>query len=88
MKVIKKSELIIERERTVTLKSDSVASGKFCGECAGGVRFVTIDEAAILYGTTSRHIFQLIENDDVHSDETDEGLLLVCPTSLVSSINF
>jgi len=43
---------------------------------------LSIDDAAILARVSSRTIFQWAESGVVHSTETPEGLLLICPISL------
>ncbi len=43
---------------------------------------LSIDDAAILARVNSRTIFGWAESGVVHSTETPEGLLLICPNSL------
>jgi DNA-binding transcriptional MerR regulator len=43
---------------------------------------LSIDDAAILAGVSSRTIFRWAEAGIVHSTETPEGLLLICLNSL------
>jgi hypothetical protein len=43
---------------------------------------LSIDDAAIFAGVNSRTIFHWAESGVVHSTETAEGLLLICPNSL------
>jgi hypothetical protein len=43
---------------------------------------LSIDDAAILARVNSRTIFRWAEARAVHSTETPEGLLLICPNSL------
>jgi len=42
---------------------------------------LTVDDAAILFHVASRTIFHWAESRVVHSSETPEGLLLICPYS-------
>jgi hypothetical protein len=42
---------------------------------------LSIDDAAIFAGVNSRTIFHWAESGVVHSSETPEGLLLICPYS-------
>lgn len=89
MKITRKSELIIERSVTIRFGGAAAEqrSERFCRECASDEQFVTVDEAAILRGTTSRRIFYSIEAEQIHSLETVDGLLVVCLASLASVIN-
>ena len=85
MKITSKREIYIERERSITIRFANGQSLRFCRSCQTDSRFVTVDEAAIMRRTTSREIFRRVETDQIHSAETNEGLLLVCLTSLLQS---
>ena len=82
MKVSVKKELIIERERTVTIKFENASGEKYCTVCRERQLFITVNEAALFRQTTARHIFQMVEANLIHLDETDHGLLLICLASL------
>jgi len=43
---------------------------------------LSIDDAAILARVNSRTIFQWAESGALHSSETPEGLLVICPNSI------
>jgi hypothetical protein len=43
---------------------------------------LTTDQSAIVAQVTSRTIFHWVESGKVHTTETPEGLLLICPNSL------
>jgi len=43
---------------------------------------LSIDDAAIMARVSSRTIFHWVESGVVHSIETPEGLLVICPHSL------
>jgi hypothetical protein len=43
---------------------------------------MTTDHAAIAAHVTSRTIFRWAESGRVHSTETPDGLLVICPNSL------
>lgn len=43
---------------------------------------LNVDDAAIFARVNSRTIFHWAESGAVHSSETPEGLLLICPHSL------
>lgn len=87
MKIKRKREIVIERQRSVTFQIKKNASERFCERCGANSRFLTIDEATLLAQTNSGRIFRLIENETLHSIETPEGWLLVCPVSLAAIKN-
>lgn len=82
MKIKRKREVTVERERNITIRFGGDATEKFCEYCAAPSMFITTDEAAISCGTTSLTIFRLVETKEIHSLETTEGLLLICFASL------
>lgn len=55
----------------------------FCPECSEQVALVTLDEAVNLSGASSRTIHQQIEENGVHFIETADGLVLICPASIL-----
>lgn len=87
MKIKRKREFYVERERRVTIRFGNTATEQFCAVCNGESRFVTIDEAAIICGTNRLSIFRLIESLKLHSAETPAGRLLVCLASLTTFKN-
>lgn len=88
MKITTRREINIERERSITIRFIKPQSLRFCPACQTDAPFVSVDEAAIARQTTSRHIFHLVEAGEIHSFESNEGLLLVCLASLASSAIF
>ena len=80
----RRTEITIETERIVVM-SRSVkkeVGRQQCDCCAEHVDMITTDHAAIVARVTSRTIFKWAESGMVHSAETAEGLLLICPNSL------
>jgi uncharacterized Zn finger protein len=49
-----------------------------CGQCGIETRMFSPEEYARLENTTTRIVYQRIENGDCHFIETKEGELLVC----------
>jgi hypothetical protein len=50
------------------------------------VALITLAEAVMLAGVSSRVIHQWIESGSIHFAETSGGMALVCPASLLSRI--
>ena len=80
----RRTEITIETERVVVMSSRvrREAGRQRCSCCADGVEMITTDHAAIVARVTSLTIFHWAESGRVHSAETPEGLLLICPNSL------
>ena len=74
-----RTEITVETERLVIVSRRR--RNAWCSSCARYVDMLTVDDAAILFHVASRTIFYWSESGVVHSSETPEGLLLICPHS-------
>ena len=74
-----RTEITVETERLVIINHRR--RNAWCPSCARYVEMLTVDDAAILFHVASRTIFHWAESGVVHSSETPEGLLLICPHS-------
>ena len=81
-----RTEITIEMDRwmVVSRRGRSGRSGRiaWCSSCSRYVEMLSVDEAALLANVSSRTIFRWAESGVLHSSETLEGLLLICPKSL------
>lgn len=84
MKITRKRETTLERTRSVTIKFNDELREEFCPTCEEKMHFVTIDEAATVREKSSREIFRMVENGQVHFRETSSGRLLICLASLTN----
>ena len=75
-----RTEITVETERLVVVNRHPRTA--WCSNCLRYVEMLSIDDAAILARVNSRTIFHWAESGIVHSTETPEGLLLICPNSL------
>jgi len=74
-----RTEITVETERLVIVNRRRRSA--WCPSCSRQVEMLTVDDAAILFHVASRTIFHWAESGAVHSTETPEGLLLICPDS-------
>ena len=75
-----RTEITVERDTWVVVKRSRKTA--WCRDCSRQVEMLSIDDAAILARVNSRTIFCWAESGVVHSTETPDGLLLICPNSL------
>ena len=75
-----RTEITVETERLVIVNRRR-RSTAWCSTCSRQVEMLTVDDAAIFAHVNSRTIFHWAESGVVHSSETPEGLLLICPHS-------
>ena len=84
MKTRKRTEISIETHRQLVISRRRGSVIAWCPECAGQVKMVTPDEAAIVARVSSRTIYRWVEIQKLHFSETPEGLLLICLDSLLA----
>ena len=74
--------ITVETDRVILMSGRKVSPVRWCASCAGEARMVTVDEAAVLIGVSSRTIYRRVEADQLHFTETPEGRLYICLDSL------
>lgn len=75
----RRTEITLEKDRWIVVRCPG--KKRWCQTCAVPVEMMTIDDAALFAHVTSRTIFRWAEAGALHSSETAEGLLLICPNS-------
>ncbi len=58
----------------------------FCAQCAEPAPMISIDEAVRIAGAGSRTLHRWVEAGELHFVETSEGLVFLCPASLLKHI--
>ena len=74
-----RTEITVEMDRWIVVSRPR--RKWWCSDCALAVEMMSVDDAALYAHVNSRTIFQLAESGGLHSSETEEGLLLICPNS-------
>lgn len=74
-----RTEITVETDRLVIVNKRR--RDAWCSTCSRQVEMLNVDDAAILAHVNTRTIFHWAESGVVHSSETPEGLLLICPHS-------
>ena len=76
-----RTEITLEKERWVVVNRPHAPKQRWCPSCSLYVDMMSVDDAALFAQVTSRTIFRWAEAGTLHSSETAEGLLLICPNS-------
>lgn len=74
-----RTEITVETDRLVVVNRRRRTA--WCTACSRNVEMLNVDDAAIFARVNSRTIFRWAETGALHSSETPEGLLLICPHS-------
>jgi hypothetical protein len=77
--MMSRTEITLEMDRWIVVSRPG--KKRWCSNCAVYVEMLSTDDAALFARVPSRTIFRWIEAGALHSIETREGLLLICPNS-------
>jgi hypothetical protein len=78
----RKTEITIQTRRVLVIRRHGGRMRLWCDKCGGQVEMLAAEEAAAATGLSQRAIFRLAEAERLHSTETADGRLFVCPDSL------
>ena len=74
-----RTEITVEMDRLIVVNRSG--RSEWCAVCAHPVEMLSIDNAALLANVSSLTIFRWAIAGELHSSESAEGLLLICPNS-------
>jgi excisionase family DNA binding protein len=72
----------VETEQMLIVRCRRSSRRAWCAACEEEVEIVTVEEAAVIAGVSSRTIYRRVEAGRIHFMETPEGFLLICRKSL------
>lgn len=78
----KRTEITIERRRTIVIRGRQLSMVEWCASCGREETKLTAEGAATFCGVSPRTIYRAIEAGSLHFDEATDGLLWLCLTSL------
>lgn len=84
---LKRTEITVEVDELIQVTADPRwLVQAWCSACGTEATLVTPAQAAVAAGVSVRTINQWVESDRVHFIETEDGLLLICVSSLERGI--
>ena len=78
----KRTEITIERRRTVVLSRRRVTIIDWCAQCGRQETKLTAEGAGVFCGVSTRTIYRAVERGLVHFSENPDGLIWLCLGSL------
>lgn len=75
-----RTEITFEMDRLIVLNRSRTSD--WCSSCSRPVEMLSVDDAALVAHVSSVTIFRWAIAGDLHSSESADGLLLICPNSL------
>lgn len=82
----RKTEIVVELDEEIVIRGRQPIAFAWCAECGEQVQTVTPDHASTITGVSPRVIYRWIEAGMIHFNETGEGHLLVCQSSLAKLV--
>lgn len=86
MKMQKHREIVIEFERVQLIRKRAKTHLIDCRECRREVDFVTLREAATLFGTSVEQLFEFIKINNCHYEIDAGGEIFICLVSLLAQM--
>ena len=75
-----RTEITFEMDRLIVFNRSRKSD--WCTACSRPVEMLSVDDAALVAHVSSVTIFRWAIAGDLHSSESADGLLLICPNSL------
>lgn len=75
-----RTEITFEMDRLIVLNRPR--RSEWCNSCSRPVDMLSVDDAALFAQVSSVTIFRWAIAGELHSSESADGLLLICPNSL------
>ena len=82
----RRTEITIEIERVIEINQSGDYSA-WCTTCGAKASMVPVKEAAEMLSVKESVIYRLVEAGRLHFAATTEGMLLICPDSLLALKN-
>jgi hypothetical protein len=79
----RRREVTIEIEREIII-SKPHSNWSWCYRCGQQMQMLTAGEAAQMINSTEAKIYELVESEQLHFTATPQGMLLVCPNSVIA----
>lgn len=74
-----RTEITFEMDRLIVF--NRARKSEWCTSCSRPVEMLSVDDAALFAQVNSVTIFRLAIAGELHSSETPDGLLVICPNS-------
>jgi hypothetical protein len=77
-----------EKTETYTVRQEPERTLEvYCEKCDQAFAFLTLNQAVSVTRLGARTIFRLVEAEELHASETEEGYLILCPKSVALFIH-
>ena len=84
MKVKRHREIVIEYERIQLIRKRAITERAHCHDCGHEADFVTLPDAADIFGTTETDLFHFLQINNCHYRVSNETKTQLCLVSLLA----
>lgn len=77
-----RTEITVETHEVIVIRHRSRFPKPSCAKCGLQALMLSVDEATVLFGFSTRELCRLVDEEEIHFMETSRRMLLVCPESL------
>jgi len=85
---VKQTQIRINTSELILIKKMNGTAIADCPQCGARVEMVTPEQAVTMTKIRSRAIYAMVERDQIHFIETNQGFLLICLNSLQKQVRF
>ena len=78
---------VVEIEKRQIIRKTSESHLVICAECRAESDFISIRQAASIFGTAETQIFNFINENHSHYKTTGQGEIFICLNSFIEAIN-
>ena len=82
VKMIRQTSIKAVHREQIVIRPAAASIETFCPKCGAVQQTLSAAQAAQLLNISERQIFGMVENDDFHIFETDDGRLYICALSI------
>lgn len=82
VKMIRQTSIRAVHREQIVIRPSAASIETFCPKCGAMQQTLSASQAAQLLQVSEREIFGMVENDDFHIFETNDGRLYICALSI------
>lgn len=83
----RKRVFVVEIERRQIIRKTSESQIVICDRCRGESNFITLRQAASIFGIPETQIFNFISENHSHFKTNEQGEIFICLNSFITAIN-
>lgn len=83
----RKRVFVVEIEKRQIVRKTSESHLLTCADCRAESDFISLGQAASIFGTAEKQIFDFLEDNHSHYKTNEQGEIFICLNSFIEIIN-